>query len=50
MNQFQRINTLLEFDVLVGELSLVLNLAKLLLEHLLRARSKGREVRTSRNK
>lgn len=50
MNQLQRINALLELDVLVGKLSLVLNLAKLLLEHLLRARSKGREVRTSRNK
>lgn len=50
MNQLQSIHVLLELDVLVRELGLVLYLAKLLLDHLLRACSKGREVRTSRNK
>lgn len=46
MDQFQRIDTLLKLDIFLGELCLVLYLAKLLLEHLLRAGSEGREVDT----
>lgn len=41
MDQFQRIDTLLKLDIFLGELCLVFDLAKLLLEHLLRAGSKG---------
>lgn len=44
VDQLERINALLELDVLVGELSLVVNLTQLLLDHLLGALRKGREA------
>lgn len=47
MHQFQGIDALLELEVLVGELGLVFRLAQLLLNHLLRASSEGREVCTT---
>lgn len=46
VDQLQRIHALLEFDVFIGELSPIFGLAQLLLDHLLRARSEGRKVRT----
>lgn len=46
MDQFQRIDALLELEVLIGELGLVVGLAQLLPDHLLRAGGKRREVRT----
>lgn len=46
MDQFQRIDALLELEVLIGELGLVVGLAQLLPDHLLRASGKRREVRT----
>ena len=45
MDQLQSIYALLQLDVLIGELGLVLSLTQLLLDHLLGARSKGREIR-----
>lgn len=47
MNDLQSIHTLLKLNVFLGELSLVLYLAKLLLNHLLGASSKRREIRAS---
>lgn len=46
MYQLQRIDALLELDVFIRELGLVFYLTQLLLDHLLRARSKGAEART----
>lgn len=46
MDQFQRIDALLELEVLIGELGLVIGLAQLLPDHLLRACGKRREIRT----
>ena len=48
VNQLERIDALLELDVLIGELGLVLSLTKLLLDHLLGALRKRREVRANR--
>lgn len=45
--QFQGIDTLLEFEVLIRELGFVFCLPQLLLDHLLRACSERREVRTT---
>lgn len=47
VNQFQRIHPLLKLNVLIRQLSLILYLAKLLLQQLLRAGSKRRKVGTS---
>lgn len=46
MNEFQGIDTLLELEVLIWKLGLVIGLAQLLPDHLLRASSEGREIRT----
>ena len=46
VDQLQRIHALLELDVFIGELGAVFGLAQLLFNHLLRARSEGRKVRT----
>lgn len=48
MNQLERIDALLKLDVFIGELGLVLSLTKLLLDHLLGALRKRREVRANR--
>lgn len=45
MDQLQRIHTLLKLNIFVWQLRLILDLAKLLLDHLLRPRRKGREIR-----
>lgn len=50
MDQFQRIDALLELDVFIGKLGLVLGLAQLLLDHLLGTLRKRREARTVRQK
>lgn len=47
VDDLQGIHTLLKLNVFLGELSLVLYLAKLLLNHLLGASSKRREIRAS---
>ena len=47
VNQFQSIHALLKLNILIRQLSLVLYLAKLLLQHLLRAGSKRRKIGTS---
>ena len=46
MHQFQGIDSLLELEVLIWELGFVIGLAQLLPNHLLRAGSEGREIRT----
>ena len=48
VDNLQGIHPLLQLDVLIGELSAVIGLTKLLLDHLLSARSKGREARAVR--
>ena len=48
MDDLQGIHALLQLDVLIGKLSPVLCLAQLLFDHLLGARSKGREARAAR--
>lgn len=48
VNQLQRIDALLELEVLIRELGFVIGLAQLLLEHLLGACGKWREIRTIR--
>lgn len=50
MDKLERIDALLELDVFIGELGLVLGLAKLLLDHLLGTLRKRREARTVRQK
>lgn len=46
MDQFQRIDALLELEVFIRKLGLVVGLAQLLLDHLLSASGKRRKVRT----
>lgn len=48
VDNLQGIHPLLQLDVLIGKLSPVVGLAELLLDHLLSARSKGREARAIR--
>lgn len=48
MDQLQRINAFLKLDVFIRELGLVFDLPKLLLDHLLGALRKRREVRAIR--
>lgn len=49
MDKLQRIDALLELDVLIGELGLILGLAQLLLDHLLGALRKRREASATRS-
>lgn len=44
MNELERIDALLELDVLIGELGFVFGLAQLFLDHLLGALREGREA------
>lgn len=45
MDKLERIDALLELDVLIGELGLIFNLSQLLLDHLLGTLRKWREAR-----
>jgi hypothetical protein len=45
VHELQRIDTLLELDVFIRELGLLIGLAQLLLDQLLCALGKGREIR-----
>lgn len=48
VDELQRVDALLEFDVLIGELGLVFGLTQLLLDHLLGALRKRREASATR--
>lgn len=50
VDKLQRIDTLLEFDVFIGELGLVFGLSQLLLDQLLGTLRKRCEVRATRHK
>lgn len=50
MDKLERIDALLELDVLIGELGLIFNLSQLLLDHLLGALRKWREARAIRTR